>query len=95
METTRLSSKGQLVLPKAIREADHWGEGTEFSVERVAEVKIPTLVLDGGASFPFMHVTAEALVDHLSNPQHRTLEGQRHDVSAEVLAPVLAEFFSA
>src|SRR5689334_11187726 len=64
-------------------------------VERVAEVKIPTLVLDGGASFPFMHVTAEALVDHLPNPQHRTLEGQRHDVSADVLAPVLAEFFSA
>ena len=37
METTRLSSKGQLVLPKAIRDADQWREGTEFLVERVAE----------------------------------------------------------
>ena len=37
MDTARLSSKGQLVLPKAIRDADHWGEGTEFLVERVAE----------------------------------------------------------
>ena len=37
METTRLSSKGQLVLPKSIRDADHWTEGTEFLVERVAE----------------------------------------------------------
>ena len=37
METTRLSSKGQLVLPKAIRDADQWSEGTEFLVERVAE----------------------------------------------------------
>ena len=37
METTRLSSKGQLVLPKAIRDADNWSEGTEFLVERVAE----------------------------------------------------------
>jgi len=64
-------------------------------VERVAEVKIPTLVLDGEASFPFMHVTAEALVEHLPNPQHRTLEGQRHDASAESLAAALAEFFSA
>jgi len=36
METTRLSSKGQLVLPKAIRDADNWTEGTEFIVERVA-----------------------------------------------------------
>jgi AbrB family looped-hinge helix DNA binding protein len=37
MDTTRLSSKGQLVLPKSIRDADDWGEGTEFSVERVPE----------------------------------------------------------
>jgi len=37
MDTTRLSSKGQLVLPKAIRDADNWAEGTEFTVERVAQ----------------------------------------------------------
>lgn len=37
MDRTRLSSKGQLVLPKAIRDADGWTEGTEFLVERVAE----------------------------------------------------------
>jgi AbrB family looped-hinge helix DNA binding protein len=37
MDTTRLSSKGQLVLPKSIRDADDWGEGTEFTVERVAD----------------------------------------------------------
>lgn len=63
-------------------------------IERVAEVKIPTLVMDGGASFPFMHVTAQALVDHLPNPQRRILEGQRHDASAEALASALIEFFS-
>ena len=33
METTRLSTKGQLILPKAIRESRAWGPGTEFSVE--------------------------------------------------------------
>ena len=37
MDTTRLSSKGQLVLPKAIRDAGEWTEGTEFTVERVPE----------------------------------------------------------
>ena len=37
METTKLSSKGQLVLPKSIRDADNWSEGTQFQVERVAE----------------------------------------------------------
>lgn len=33
METTRLSSKGQVVLPKAVRDAHGWGPGTEFIVE--------------------------------------------------------------
>lgn len=37
MDTTRLSSKGQLVLPKAIRDAGDWREGTEFLVERVPQ----------------------------------------------------------
>ena len=37
MSTTRLSSKGQLVLPKAIRDADNLPEGTEFTVERVPQ----------------------------------------------------------
>jgi AbrB family looped-hinge helix DNA binding protein len=33
METTKLSSKGQVVLPKSVREAHGWGPGTEFIVE--------------------------------------------------------------
>jgi pimeloyl-ACP methyl ester carboxylesterase len=64
-------------------------------VERVAQVKIPTLVLYGSASMPFMPVAAQAIMDHLPNGQQRELEGQRHDVDAAALAPVLAEFFSA
>jgi AbrB family looped-hinge helix DNA binding protein len=33
MQTTRLSSKGQVIIPKAVREAHGWGEGTQFTVE--------------------------------------------------------------
>ena len=33
METTRLSSKGQVVLPRHIRSAHEWEPGVEFSVE--------------------------------------------------------------
>ena len=33
METTRLSSKGQVVLPKGVRESHGWAAGTEFVVE--------------------------------------------------------------
>jgi AbrB family looped-hinge helix DNA binding protein len=32
METVKLSSKGQFVLPKAIRDRHHWEAGTEFVV---------------------------------------------------------------
>jgi AbrB family looped-hinge helix DNA binding protein len=53
METTRLSTKGQIVLPKDIRTSRAWGPGTEFTVEetrdgillRPAE-RFPATVLD-------------------------------------------------
>ena len=37
METTRLSSKGQVVLPSSIRAARNWQAGLEFSVEDTPE----------------------------------------------------------
>jgi AbrB family looped-hinge helix DNA binding protein len=37
METTRLSTKGQIILPKAIREARSWAAGTEFCIEETAQ----------------------------------------------------------
>ena len=37
MEKTRLSTKGQVILPKAIRDARGWRPGTEFVLEEVPE----------------------------------------------------------
>ena len=37
METTRLSSKGQIILPKTVRDAHRWESGTDFSVEDTGE----------------------------------------------------------
>jgi len=37
METTRLSSKGQIIIPKTIRESWNWKPGMEFSVEESGE----------------------------------------------------------
>jgi AbrB family looped-hinge helix DNA binding protein len=37
METTRLSTKGQIVLPQRVRSLRAWGPGTEFIVEEVAD----------------------------------------------------------
>ena len=69
----------------------------DYSVplEKAARVAAPTLVLAGGASFPFMQETAQALAGALPNGEVRTLEGQTHDVAPEVLAPALEEFFTS
>jgi pimeloyl-ACP methyl ester carboxylesterase len=63
--------------------------------ERLASVTVPTLVIAGGASFPWMSETAQALADVIPDAQHRTLEGQTHDVAPEALALVLVEFFTS
>ena len=36
METTRLSSKGQVILPKSIRHSHRWKAGLQFAVEDLA-----------------------------------------------------------
>ena len=62
-------------------------------VDRAELVAAPTLVITGGASFPFMHETAKALASALPNGEIRTLEGQSHDVAPQVIAPALTQFF--
>ena len=37
METTKLSSKGQVILPAAIRAANQWQAGVEFAVENTPD----------------------------------------------------------
>jgi pimeloyl-ACP methyl ester carboxylesterase len=62
--------------------------------ERIADINVPTLVIDGGASFPFLRATADAIAKILPNGQRHTLEGQTHNVAPEAIAPVLRDFFS-
>lgn len=40
MLKTRMSSKGQIVLPKEVREAQGWGAGMEFEVEPQGNVVV-------------------------------------------------------
>jgi pimeloyl-ACP methyl ester carboxylesterase len=70
------------------------GEDASVPTERIAVVTAPTLVMDGGASFPFMDVTAQTLSKVIPHAQRRTLEGQTHAVATEALAPVLVDFFT-
>jgi pimeloyl-ACP methyl ester carboxylesterase len=62
--------------------------------ERIAAINVPTIVIDGGASFPFLRATADAIAKILPKGQRHTLEGQTHNVAPEAIAPILTEFFS-
>jgi AbrB family looped-hinge helix DNA binding protein len=48
METTRLSTKGQIILTKSIRDSRAWGPGTKFAVEKSGD----GIFLRPAASFP-------------------------------------------
>lgn len=86
----------EAVGPTLAYDAADMGEDASVPTERAAGIAMPTLVMDGGGSeWSFMHTTAVELANAIPHAQHRTLEGQTHEVSAEALAPVLIEFFKA
>ncbi len=71
------------------------GENITVPTERAMQVQVPTFIMNGGTSFPFMFDTAQALCKAIPHAQLRTLEGQTHDVASEVLVPVLLDFFTS
>ena len=54
-----------------------------------------SLVIYGGSSPAFMGETAQKLSETMTNATVQSLSGQTHDVKADALAPVLAEFFAS
>jgi acetyl esterase/lipase len=70
------------------------GEDGSVPTKRAASVSKPALVMYGSASYAFMHDTARTLSQAMPHAHLHALEGQRHEVSPEALAPVLVEFFA-
>jgi pimeloyl-ACP methyl ester carboxylesterase len=60
-----------------------------------AKVTVPTLILTGGASFPFFPATAAALAEAMPNGRTGVLEEQSHDVDPSVLGPAIRAFAAA
>jgi pimeloyl-ACP methyl ester carboxylesterase len=60
----------------------------------VKAINVPTLVMHGEKSMDFMHSTAEQLARLLPDAQQKTLTGQMHQAKAEVMAPLLIDFFN-
>ncbi len=68
--------------------------GRPLPANRWADVVAPVLVIDGGASLPWVAEGAQALAGVLPEARSRTLDGQDHAVDPDALAPVLREFFA-
>jgi pimeloyl-ACP methyl ester carboxylesterase len=76
-----------------VYEAVILGDGS-LPAEMVRAITVPTLAIAGGAGFPFMRVTAQALADTMPNGQAHIMEGQTHDIMPAVLGPVLEAFLA-
>jgi pimeloyl-ACP methyl ester carboxylesterase len=85
----------EAIAPTIAYDAAILGEDASVPTEKAASVAVPALVMDGGASYPFMHVTAMELVNAMPHGELRTLEGQTHEVAPQALALVLEEFFNS
>lgn len=63
--------------------------------ELASTVAVPALVLAGGGSPQGLQQAAKTTADALPTAEHRTLDGQTHDVAPGALAPVLVKFFAS
>lgn len=81
METTKLSSKGQVILPAAIRAANQWKAGVEFAVEDTG---------DGVLLRPLKPFSATTFADVAGCARYtgkaRSLEEMDKAITAEVKA---------
>ncbi|HEV7977410.1 alpha/beta hydrolase [Amycolatopsis sp.] len=68
--------------------------GDPTALARFARVAVPTLVLAGSESPEYQRNAVAVLADVLPNAESATLEGQGHQFSPAVLAPVVEEFFA-
>ena len=85
----------EAVAPTIAYDAAAVGEDAAVPAERAARLHIPALVINGSESYPFMLESGKTLAKAIPNAQYRVLEGQKHEVTPEALAPVLVEFFES
>jgi pimeloyl-ACP methyl ester carboxylesterase len=61
--------------------------------ERRSTIHVPTLVLGGEKSPADLRAAVDTVAKAVPNARREFLRGQSHNISADVLAPVLIEFF--
>jgi pimeloyl-ACP methyl ester carboxylesterase len=60
---------------------------------KAASVKVSTLIAGGEKSQSWLHTAVRQLANVIPKSEFKMLQGQNHNVSVKVLAPVLTEFF--
>ena len=80
---------GEGLAPTLAYDAAVMGGGAPPGVLR--DVQAPTLVLAGGASPAWMRESARAAAEAIPGARFEVLEGQTHDVAADVLAAAVGE----
>ena len=73
---------------------EHRMYGAPLDPEEFASVTMPSLVVHGGKSPALLREGSRALAKVLPNAVLRELPGVSHNLKMDVLAPVLAEFFT-
>jgi pimeloyl-ACP methyl ester carboxylesterase len=66
--------------------------GGPLPTDRWAAVTVPTLVMYGEGTAPWLITAARALAELLPTASLRSVEGEQHSVAADVLAAALREF---
>lgn len=62
--------------------------------ERLATIKVPTLVMHGEKTDPRLQKAARAVADAIPGARHRILPGQTHNVAPAVLAAAVLDDFN-
>jgi hypothetical protein len=70
--------------------------GYPVPVDRLATIGVPTLAIDGGASWEWIRTATRAVAGTIPGARYLTLEGQDHGVlhHPEALRPVMLEFLT-
>jgi pimeloyl-ACP methyl ester carboxylesterase len=94
MREAPMWSMFESVAPTLLYDAAAMGANRKVPIERLSHITASTLVMHGGAGHAFIKQTALNLSKAIPNAEFLTIEGQTHAVASEVIAPVLAKFFS-
>jgi hypothetical protein len=71
-----------------------YGAGGAVPTDVLAAITVPVLAMDGGASPDMLRDPAGLIAEACADAERITLPEQTHEVSPEVVSPVLAKFFT-